>query len=100
MRDGRRVYYRGQAVQDVTTHPVFKKAFAHASLDYRMAHDHRYRDLAVGLDGASRYSNVPQNTDDLLARSALIEAAEYGPALRRYLEAAAPGSPARSGCGR
>src|SRR5581483_8622773 len=34
-----------------------------------------YRELAVGPDGYSRYFTVPRTSDDLLARSALIEAA-------------------------
>ena len=74
LRDGRRVYYRGQAVKDVTTHPVLAHAVDHAALDYEMAHDERYRALAVGPDGHSRYFHVPQDAEGLLARSALIEA--------------------------
>ena len=75
LRDGRRVFYRGEAVLDVTTHDVFRRAVEHASLDYRMAHDERYRELAIGSDGYSRYFTVPLTSEDLLARSALIEAA-------------------------
>lgn len=75
LRDGRRVFYRGQPVPDVTIHEIFRTAVEHASLDYKMAHDKRYRDLAVGADGYSRYFTVPRTSDDLLARSALIEAA-------------------------
>src|SRR5215471_4157447 len=75
LRDGRRVFYRGERVADVTTHDVFRHAVEHASLDYRMAHDERYRELAIGADGYSRYFTVPATAEDLLARSALIEAA-------------------------
>jgi len=75
LRDGRRVFYRGEQVSDVTTHPVFSHAVDHAALDYRMAEDPRYRHLAVTEDGHSRYFHVPRSADDLLARSALIEAA-------------------------
>src|SRR5439155_9534197 len=75
LRDGRRVYYRGERVVDVTTHPVLGVAVRHAALDYRMAEDPRYRDLAVDADGYSRYFRIPISTDDLLRRSALIEAA-------------------------
>jgi 4-hydroxybutyryl-CoA dehydratase/vinylacetyl-CoA-Delta-isomerase len=74
LRDGRRVYYRGDRVEDVTSHAVFEHAVAHASLDYQMAHDPRFAELAV-IDGYSRYFHVPRSSDDLLARSALIEAA-------------------------
>jgi 4-hydroxybutyryl-CoA dehydratase / vinylacetyl-CoA-Delta-isomerase len=72
LRDGRRVYYRGQRVGDVTTHPVIGVAARHAATDYQMAEDEAYRDLAV-VDGRSRYYVVPQTTEDLLARSRLIE---------------------------
>ncbi len=75
LRDGRRVYYRGERVADVTTHPVTRVAVRHAALDYHMAEDPRFRALAVDEDGYSRYFRVPRHADDLLKRSALIEAA-------------------------
>lgn len=75
LRDGRRVFYRAERVEDVTTHHVLKHAVEHAALDYRLAHDPAHRDLAVARDGYSRYFHVPRSADDLLARSALIEAA-------------------------
>jgi aromatic ring hydroxylase len=74
LRDGRRVYYRGRLVDDVTAHPVIGLAARHAAIDYQMAEDPRYRDLAV-VDGRSRYYVPPRSADDLLARSRLIEAA-------------------------
>jgi len=77
LRDGRRVFYRGERVTDVTTHPVITRAIDHASIDFRMADDPRYRDLAVvaGVSGdQSRYFSTPMSADDLLARSRLIEA--------------------------
>jgi 4-hydroxybutyryl-CoA dehydratase / vinylacetyl-CoA-Delta-isomerase len=75
LRDGRRVFYRGAAVSDVTAHPVFAHAVDHAARDYEMAHCDRYTALAVGPDGFSRYYHVPVSSEDLRARSALIEAA-------------------------
>jgi 4-hydroxybutyryl-CoA dehydratase/vinylacetyl-CoA-Delta-isomerase len=75
LRDGRRVFYRGERVQDVTAHDVLRHAVEHGSLDYELAHDPAYRELAVTRDGYSRYFHVPRSTSDLLARSALIEAA-------------------------
>jgi aromatic ring hydroxylase len=74
LRDGRRVYYRGQRVEDVTAHPVIGLAARHAAIDYEMAEDARYADLSV-VDGRSRYFVPPASTDDLLARSTLIETA-------------------------
>ena len=75
LRDGRRVYYRGEAVPDVSTHPVMRYAVDHAALDYQMAHEPALAELAVAPDGSSRYFHVPTSAADLLARSALIEAA-------------------------
>src|SRR5437867_6268238 len=79
LKDGREVYYRGELVQDVTTHPVIGVAVEHACIDYRMAEDPRYRDLAVVTDPQSgerysRYYHLPRNAEDLLQRSALIAA--------------------------
>ena len=79
LRDGREVYYRGEKVDDVTTHPVIKKAVEHACIDYQMAEDPRYRDLAVVTDpetgeAYSRFYHIPRNTEDLLQRSRLIAA--------------------------
>jgi aromatic ring hydroxylase len=75
LRDGRRVYYRGEAVTDVSTHPVMRYAVDHAALDYQMAHEPALAELAVAPDGSSRYFHVPTSSADLLVRSALIEAA-------------------------
>jgi 4-hydroxybutyryl-CoA dehydratase / vinylacetyl-CoA-Delta-isomerase len=75
LQDGRSVFYRGEKVEDVTTHPVLRHAVDHASLDYKMAEDPALRDLAVTDAGYSRYFHVPRSSEDLLARSALIEAA-------------------------
>src|SRR6516164_2531945 len=78
LRDGRAVFFRGDKVADVTAHPVIGIAVEHAALDYRMAEDPQYRELAVVKEGAdqySRYYHLPRNGDDLLKRSALIAAA-------------------------
>lgn len=77
LRDGRRVFFRGEQVADVTTHPEMSKAVAHTAIDYRMAEDPRWRHLMVVGDKAnaySRYYHLPQSGDDLLARSHMIEA--------------------------
>ncbi len=76
LRDGRVVYYRGERVDDVTTHPVISLAVEHAAIDYRMAHDDKEASLAVvnGEHGPySRYYQIPRTAEDLLRRSALIE---------------------------
>jgi aromatic ring hydroxylase len=78
LRDGRSVYYRGERVEDVTTHAVLRHAVAHAAVDYEIGEAPEHRGLAVGPDGYSRYFHVPRSAEDLLARSALIEAGTRG----------------------
>ena len=78
LRDGREVYFEGQRVEDVTTHPVIGVAVNHAAIDYEIADDPAYRDLAVYKDAEdgrqhSRYFKIPLNAEDLLKRSRLIE---------------------------
>ena len=78
LRDGRTVYYRGERVEDVTTHPVIGQAVRHAAIDYTMAHDPAHRALCVVDDGHgeySRYYQIPRSPDDLMKRRELIEAA-------------------------
>ena len=77
LRDGREVWFRGERVDDVTTHPVMRIATSHASIDYRMAEDPTHRDLAVVEEDNlkfSRFYKIPRSTEDLLKRSQLIEA--------------------------
>src|ERR1700687_623031 len=77
LRDGRAVFFRGEKVADVTTHPVIGIAVEHACIDYRMAEDPKYRDLAVIHESGasySRYFHLPRNGGDLLKRSELIAA--------------------------
>lgn len=57
LRDGRRIFYRGEAVDDVPSHEVFRHAVNHAALDYEMAENPTYRDLAV-KNGYSRSTVV------------------------------------------
>ena len=69
LRDGRTVYYRGELVNDVTTHPVIGLAVEHAATDYRMAHDENESSLAVVNDDNGRYSRyyqIPRTPEDLL----------------------------------
>ena len=77
LRDGRAVYYRGERISDVTTHPHLGIAVEHASIDYQVAEDAQYRELAAvegpDRDLVSRYYHIPRNADDLLKRSRLIE---------------------------
>src|SRR4051812_9062975 len=77
LRDGRRVWYRGRPVTDLLGDPELRVAIDHAALDYEVGHDPVHRDLAVakGPSGEeySAYYQLPRSSDDLLARSRLIE---------------------------
>ncbi len=78
LRDGRRVMFRGEWVEDVTRHPVLGHAVDHAAIDYAIAEDPRYRDLCTAeQDGeaVSRFYKLPKTADDLLLRMRAIEAA-------------------------
>ena len=80
LRDGRRVYFRGKPVADVTTHPFTKVAVDHAALDYELANDPEHRDLAVfEEDGRvfSRYYQMPYRR----RRSAQTQRADRVPRL-------------------
>jgi aromatic ring hydroxylase len=72
------VYYRGERVASVPDHAELGVAARHAAIDFALADDPRFADLAVrrqGGDVYSAYYHVPQTSSDLLARSKLIEAA-------------------------
>ncbi len=77
LQDGRRVYYMGRRVEDVVNHPVLGKFAQGIAVDFRMAEDPRYEDLALAIDPAtgekhSRYFLVPRTSEDLVLRSKLI----------------------------
>jgi 4-hydroxybutyryl-CoA dehydratase/vinylacetyl-CoA-Delta-isomerase len=77
LKDCREVYYRGERVDVVSEHPELGVAARHAAIDFELAEDPRFRDLAVSSDGKKEYSayyRIPQNSADLLARTKLIEA--------------------------
>jgi 4-hydroxybutyryl-CoA dehydratase/vinylacetyl-CoA-Delta-isomerase len=76
LRDGRIVYYKGEKVEDVTTHPDLSVCVNTMAIDYEMAEDPKYRDLAVVDDPEfgpiSRYYYIPQRGEDLLKAHELI----------------------------
>jgi aromatic ring hydroxylase len=74
LRDGREVFFKGKRVPDVTSHAEIRLAIEHAAIDYEMPEDPAWRELAI-CDGYSRYFKLPRNSQDLLDRSRLIEAA-------------------------
>lgn len=74
LRDGREVYYQGERVQDVTSHPELGIVSRHAALDFEFAERPENAELAT-TDGYSTYYHLPRTAEDLRRRSALIEAA-------------------------
>jgi 4-hydroxybutyryl-CoA dehydratase/vinylacetyl-CoA-Delta-isomerase len=76
LKDGRLVYYKGEKIEDVTTHPDLGVCVNTMAIDYEMAEDPKYRDLAVVEDPEygpiSRYYYTPKNSEDLLKAHELI----------------------------
>ncbi len=75
LHDGRRIFYRGQPVADVVNHPELGLAIRHAAIDFRMAHDPKYREQAVVTDESGSYSrfySIPHSAEDLKKRRDLI----------------------------
>jgi 4-hydroxybutyryl-CoA dehydratase/vinylacetyl-CoA-Delta-isomerase len=71
LRDGRVVYFDGELVPDVTTHPICKITNDWLAMDYIMSNDPRYQDLLTDLDeDGERVSFVlqPQRTPEDLFR--------------------------------
>ena len=62
LQDGRVVYYKGERVKDVTSHPTLSVAVKHACIDYEMAEDPTHRDLAVIDDAPRRRNHQPATT--------------------------------------
>jgi len=78
LRDGRRIFYRGKRVEDVTLHPELAVGVETGALDFVTGHDPRHRDVAVAIDPESgqpysAFYKLPRDGADLLARSRLIE---------------------------
>ncbi|MBI4561669.1 MAG: gamma-aminobutyrate dehydratase [Candidatus Rokubacteria bacterium] len=80
LRDGRTVYYRGERVADVTTHPELSIGARHCAIDYALADDPHHRELVrVVEDGRTinRFYKTPRSADDLLRRRELIAGTTY-----------------------
>ena len=77
LRDGRVVYYRGEQVEDVTTHEHLSLGVDHTSLDFDLAEDEDHRELFSWADDDgilhSRYYKHPASAQDLLNRREMIE---------------------------
>lgn len=76
LKDGRVVYYRGERIEDVTTHEHLGTAVEHTALDFELAEDEEHRSLFTYTDDEgthSRYFKRPENAQDLLNRREMIE---------------------------
>lgn len=76
LRDGRTVYFKGEKV-DVTTHAFFDPIINHLGVEFEIPEDPQYRDLVTfspdGKERYSRYFKIPQDSQDLLDRSRIID---------------------------
>lgn len=70
LRDDRRVYYRGQYIDDVTTHPVLSKSVFHAASEYDAQFDNP--DVFLNDSGSSKYFEPLIDTASLCQRRELI----------------------------
>jgi 4-hydroxybutyryl-CoA dehydratase / vinylacetyl-CoA-Delta-isomerase len=78
LRDTREVYYRGERVRVVPDHPELGVVARHVAIDFELAEDPQFTDLARHQEGEEEYSayyRVPRHASDLAARSRLIETA-------------------------
>jgi len=75
--DGRVVYYRGERIKNVATDRNLSTCVNTMAVDYEMAHDPKYKDLALVDDPelgepVSRYYHKPKTAEDLLKAYELI----------------------------
>ncbi len=79
LNDGRVLYYKGERVDNVTTHPDLSVCVDTMALDYELAEMPEYHDLATVFDEGlgeeiNRYYHMPLTGDDLLQQFKLIVA--------------------------
>ena len=77
LKDGRTVYFKGRRIEDVTTDAFCKTVVAHLGLEFDIPENPQYRDLVTftpdGNTSYSRYFKLPENSEDLLKRSQIID---------------------------
>lgn len=83
LNDGRYIFFKGQKVENVATHPQLGRVARHLSLEFEIPEIERYRELATfdpqddsrktKGERYSRYFKIPRSSDDLLLRSQLID---------------------------
>ena len=72
-----RIYYKGEKIDDVTTHPATAPHVRAAAMTYALAGDEEYKDLALAtshLTGRtiSRFTHVHQNVEDLIKKVKML----------------------------
>lgn len=73
IRDGRTVYFHGEKVKDVTTHPAFRNSVRSVARMYDALHDPAQQDVLTcetdtGSGGRTQtFFRVPKSADDLVA---------------------------------
>src|SRR4030042_6733798 len=80
LRDGRRVYIRGEKVEDITKHPILGITCNTIAIGYELSasKDPEVRDLFVAPhpeteEPISRYFITPHNREDLANRTKMIQ---------------------------
>ncbi len=77
IRDGREVWFNGERVLDVTTHPVLGRCASTLARLYDLQHDPRCRDILTFTDGAGRRRSmgylIPRGPEDLRRLRAYYE---------------------------
>jgi 4-hydroxybutyryl-CoA dehydratase / vinylacetyl-CoA-Delta-isomerase len=72
-----RIYYKGERIEDVTTHPATAPHVRAAAMTYALASMDEYRDLATAVSHLtghtiSRFTHVHQNMEDLIKKVKLL----------------------------
>ena len=76
------VYYDGERVEDITTHPGFMPHINSAAKTYEMANRPEFEDLATATshltgDKISRFTHIHQSVDDLIKKVQLLRAVAH-----------------------
>jgi 4-hydroxybutyryl-CoA dehydratase/vinylacetyl-CoA-Delta-isomerase len=72
-----RIYYKGERIKDVTTHPATAPHVRAAAMTYALASDKEYKDLALAVSHLtgrtiSRFTHVHQGVEDLIKKVKLL----------------------------
>ena len=74
LRDGRKIYYNGERVEDVTSHPKFKGSVNDRALSYVLYNHPEFRDLLTIEEDGDRFLFLwkqPKNAEELIKRRQL-----------------------------